>query len=156
MNKQTPSGFEQHLEGLSLPDAKIRNQQELKLTIINSKKSLRISLWLLLVPCIALLEGFFQSAFHILLPPWSWLVKFSPAMPIWVRFSIFLMVLIVIPGFAVLVNLFGILWFKYDRNEHVLHVAIRVRRRNIWVIVFAGLVALLFIGHTIANWMTNG
>lgn len=157
MNKQNISAFEQQLENLNVPEADtLPHQRELKLTILKTKKSATISLWLLLVPLIVLLGAIMQSAFHIMLPPWSWLVKYSPLMPVWLRLSVFAIILIIIPLIAILVNISGILWFKYNKAEHVLHIAVRMRRMNIIIIAVAGLLALLFIGHTIAEWIING
>ena len=157
MNKQNISAFEQQLENLNVPEADtLPHQRELKLTILKTKKSATISLWLLLLPLIVLLGAIMQSAFHIMLPPWSWLVKYSPLMPVWLRLSVFAIILIIIPLIAVLVNISGILWFKYNKAEHVLHIAVRMRRMNIIIIAVAGLLALLFIGHTIAEWIING
>lgn len=157
MNKQNASVFQQQLENLAVPEVNtLKHQHELKLTILNAKKSATISLWLLLVPFIVLLGTIVQFAFHIMLPPWSWLVKYSPLMPLWLRFSISAVVLIIIPMIAVLINVLGILWFQYNKTEHVLHVAVRMRRMNVIIIAVAGIPALLFIGHTIAEWITNG
>lgn len=156
MNKQNRSAFEQQLENLNVRDADtLPHQRELKLTILKTKKSATISLWLLILPLIILLGAIVQHAFHIMLPPWSWLVKYSPLMPVWLRLSVFAIILIIIPLIAALVNISGILWFKYNKAEHVLHIAVRMRRMNIIIIAVAGLLALLFVGHTIAEWIIN-
>ncbi len=156
MNKKN-SGLEQQLENIEIPKVNaLQHQSQLKLTILNTKKSSTISLWLLLVPFIMLFGGFVQSVFHILLPPWSWLIKYSPIMPLWLKLTIFTTVVIIIPLIAVLINILGILWFKYDKSEHVLHIALRMRRTNVIIIILAGILALLFIGHTITEWITNG
>lgn len=157
MSKQKASAFEQQLENLNVPEANtLPHQRELKLTILKTKKSATISLWLLLLPLIVLLGAIMQSTFHIMLPPWSWLVKYSPLMPVWLRITVFATVLIIIPIAAVLINIFGILWFQYNKTERVLHIAVRMRRVNIIIIAIAGLLALLFIGHTITKWIING
>jgi len=156
MNNKSP-GLEQHLENIDVPEVKpLHHQQQLKLTILNAKKSATISLWLLVVPFIVLFGGLMQSAFHVMLPPWSWLVKYSPLMPLWLRLAIFVSVVIVLPLIAVFINVLGILWFKYDKAEHVLQIAVRMHRTNIIIITIAGILALLFIGHTITEWITNG
>jgi hypothetical protein len=156
MSKQAPSELEKHLENIKIPEVNILpHQRELKLTILNAKRSDSISLWLLIVPFIILAGGVIQSVFHIMLPPWAWLVKYSPLMPIWLRISIFAIILIIIPGIVVLINFLGILWFKYDKKEHVLHIAVRMRRRNVIFIFVCGILALLFICHTALEWISN-
>ncbi|HEV3224477.1 MAG TPA: hypothetical protein VGZ90_16475 [Puia sp.] len=144
------------LETLSVPDfTELSHGKYLKLAIINAKKSSRITFWLLSIPLLILFSAFLQSMFKVSIPPWSWLQKFSPFWPVWIRFGVFLLVLIVIPSIVVIVNLLSILWLYYDRKEHILHVSIRVRKFNIIIIVAAGLLALLFIGHSLIDFF-NG
>lgn len=150
-------GLEQQLENIDVPEVTpLHHQQQLKLTILNAKKSATISLWLLVVPFVVLFGGFMQSAFHIMLPPWSWLVKYSPLMPLWLRLGIFVCVVIILPFVAVFINVLGILWFKYDKTEHVLQIAVRMRKTNVIIITIAAILALFFIGHTVTEWITNG
>ena len=149
--------LEQQLENIHVPEVTpLHHQQQLKLTILNAKKSATISLWLLAVPFVVLFGGFMQSALHIMLPPWSWLVKYSPLMPLWLRLGIFVCVVIILPLVAVFINVLGVLWFKYDKAEHVLQIAVRMRRTNVIIITIAAILALFFIGHTITEWITNG
>lgn len=149
--------LETRLENINLPNINsLQHQQQLKLTILNAKKSVAVSLWLLVIPFVMLFGGFMQSVFHILIPPWSWLVKYSSVMSLWLRLAIFVIVVIIIPLIAVLINILGILWFKYDKAEHVLHISVRMRKINVIIIVIAGILALLFIGHSIAEWITGG
>lgn len=61
------------LENLNIPEVPPPIQQQLKLAIINSKKSLQISLWLLGIPFLVLFSAMLESFFHLLLPPWSWI-----------------------------------------------------------------------------------
>lgn len=155
MNKKS-AGLEQQLENMDVPKVNPLHQQQLKLTILNAKKSATISLWLLIIPFILLLGDIIQFAFHIMLPPWSWLAKYSPLMPLWLRLTISISIIIIIPLIVVLINILGVLWFKYDKTEHVLQIAVRMRRTNIIFIVIAGILALLFISHAITEWITNG
>ena len=148
--------LETKLENLHLPEINsLQHQQQLRLTILNAQKSVKISLWLLFIPFIMLFGGFMQSVFHVLLPPWSWLVKYSPLMPVWLRILIFTTVVIVLPIIAVLLNVLSILWLRYDKTEHVLHISIRMRKINVIIITVAGILALIFIGHSIAEWITG-
>lgn len=148
--------LETKLENLNLPEINsLQHQQQLRLTILNAQKSAKVSLWLLLIPFIMLFGDFMQSVFHILIPPWSWLVKYSPLMPVWLKILIFTTVVIVIPIIAVLLNVLSILWIRYDKTEHVLHISVRMRKINVIIITVAGILALVFIGHSIAEWITG-
>jgi hypothetical protein len=149
--------LETRLENLDLQQINaLPHQQQLRLTILNAKKSGRVSLWLLFIPFIFLFGGLAQSVFHILIPPWSWLVVYSPLIPAWLKILIFAVVLIIIPAIAIFLNILSILWIHYDKAEHVLHISLRMRRTNVIIISVAGILALLFIGHSITEWITNG
>lgn len=155
--EKDPAKLENKLENLNLPKINsLQHQQQLKLTILNAKKSAKLSLWLLFLPFIMLFGGFMQSVFHILIPPWSWLIKYSPVMPVWLKILIFTIILIVIPIIAVMLNILSILWIRYNKAEHVLHISIRMRKINVIIISIAGILALLFIGHSITEWITGG
>jgi hypothetical protein len=144
------------LENISMPQIPMLQYMEnLKLTILSTKKSSKVSFRLLAFPLIILLEGICESVIHILLPPWGWLVKYSPVMPLWLRMLIYIMVLIVLPLTAVYLNILAVTWFKYDKEQTILNISIRLMTINLIIIIMTTIIALLFIGHTIAEWI-NG
>ena len=57
----------------------------------------------------------------------------------------------VFPLIAVILNVLAITWLQYDREQKVLNISIRIKTINLIIIIVAGLVALLFIGHSIAD-----
>ena len=144
--------LERKLEGLITPELPpLKHQWPLKLAILSSKQSARAALWLLLPPFLLLGSALLQAIFHVSVPPWSWLQKYSPSWPLWLRMTIFLSVVIIFPLIAVVLNILSITWLQYDKKQKILHIAIRMRIINIIIILFAGLLALLFIGHLIAD-----
>ncbi len=143
------------LENLNIPEVPPPIQQQLKLAIINSKKSLQISLWLLGIPFLVLFSAMLESFFHLLLPPWSWIKTYDHFWPVWLRVGIFTTTVIVLPSIAALLNLLSIVWFQYDRRQQVLHIAVRLKKANIIIMLIAGTLALLFIGHSIADNITG-
>ncbi len=148
--------LEKKLEDLSVPQMPpIQHQWPLKLAILSAKKSAKAALWLMLIPGVLLGSGLIQSLLDTSIPPWSWMVEYSPRWPEWIRFGVFAMVVIIIPLITVLLNLLSITWVRYDRHQQVLHVSIRMRPLNIVIIVIAGLLALLFVGHTIADYIAG-
>lgn len=144
------------LENISVPKlSSLQHKEDLKLTILSTKKSANLSFVLLSIPAIILLGAISQSAFHILLPPWSWMVKYGYLMPLWLRMLIYIMVLIVLPIVAAFLNILSVVWCKYDKEKKVLNIAIRLKTLNIVIIAVTAIIALLFIGHTIAEWITG-
>ena len=148
--------FEKRLENISTPQLpSLHHKEDLKLSILSSKKSSRISFIILSFPFIILLSAVCQSTFHILLPPWSWIVKYGPSLPLWLRMLIFIMILIVLPLTAAFINILAVTWFKYDKKQKVLNISIRLKTVNVIIIIAATLIGLLFIGHTIAEWISG-
>ena len=148
--------LEKKLENISSPQLpSLQHQEKLKLSILSAKKSSKASLILLAFPFIVFLGGILESAFHILLPPWSWLVKYSPLWPVWLRILIFTMILIVFPLVAAFINILAITWFEYDKKQKVLNISIRIRTINMIIIIVTTIIALLFIGHSIAEWISG-
>ena len=150
------SELEKKLENISTPQLPLlQHQEKLKLSILSTKKSSRASLILLAFPFIIFLGAISQSVFHILLPPWSWIVKYGPSMPLWLRMLIYIMTLIIFPLVAAFINIVAVTWFEYNKKEKVLNISIRLKTVNIIIIIVTTTIALLFIGHTIAEWISG-
>ena len=145
MNKDD---LEKKLERLSKPQLpQLQHQWQLKLSILSAKKSARASLWLLLIPFLIFIGRLLQDLFNIPMPPGSWF----EALPSSLRITIFIIIVIVIPLTAVILNLLSITWLQYDREQEVLNISIRMRMINLIIIIVAGLVALLFIAVMITD-----
>jgi len=148
--------LEKKLENISSPQLPpLKHQEKLKLSILSVKKSSRISIILLAFPFVIFFGGIFQSAFNVLLPPWSWLVKYSHLWPVWLRMLIFLMILIVFPLTAAFINILAITWFEYDKKQKLLNISIRIRPVNMIIIISTTIIALVFIGHSITEWISG-
>jgi hypothetical protein len=150
MNKDD---LEKKLENLSKPQLPqtLQHQWQLKLSILSAKKSARASLWLLLIPFLLFISRVFQEILNVSIPPGSWFEIYSIQWPLWLRVTVFITIIIVIPLIAVILNLLSITWIQYDREQKVLHISIRMRTINLIIIIVAGLVALLFIATTITD-----
>jgi hypothetical protein len=148
--------LEKNLDKLSIPNIpQSDNQRQLKFAIISAKKSAKATLWLMLIPVIVLASGVLQGLMNISIPPWSWMQHYLPFLPVWARFGIFAGVVIIIPLIVVILNVLSVVWLQYDKKHEVLNISIRMRPINIIIIAIAGLIALLFIGHTIADYIAG-
>ena len=140
------------LENLNIPEARLPgDQKQIKLAVMSAKKSAQASLWLLSLPVLLLLSAMLDSFWHISVPPWSLLKTYSHFWPLWVRMTVFITAVMVIPLVALLLNMLSIIWLQYDRGQKVLNISIRIKPVNIIIIIIAGLLAALFIGHAIAD-----
>ena len=150
MNKD--DDLEKELENLRKPQLpELQHQGQLKLSILSAKISARASLWLLLIPFLIFISRVFQEILNVSIPPDSWLEIYSKQSPVWLRITVFITIVIVIPLIAVILNLLSIIWIQYDRKQKVLNISIRIRTINLIIIIVAGLVALLFIAVTITD-----
>ena len=148
--------LEKKLENISSPQLPLlQHQGKQKSSIMSTRKSSRISLILMAFPFIILFGAISQSAFNILLPPWSWLVKYGSSLPLWLRIFIYVMILIILPLLAAFLNILAVTWFEYDKKQKVLNISIRLKKVNIIIIIVTTIIALLFIGHSIAEWLSG-
>lgn len=144
------------LENMSTPKVPtLQHKEHVKLTILSTEKSSKISFVLLAIPAIILLEAVSESIFHFFLPPWGWMVKYGYLMPLWLRVTIYITVLIVIPLTVAFLNILSVMWIKYDKEQKVLNISIKLKTLNIVIISITTLIGLLFIGHTIAEWIAG-
>jgi hypothetical protein len=153
MNKDD---LEKKLENLGrpqLPD--LQHQWQLRLSILSAKRSAWAALWLLLAPLLVFASGALYSLLKISVPPYAWLAEYSSQWPLWVRITVFMTTVIVLPSIAVILNLLAIVWIQYDREQKVLNISIRMKTINLIIIIVAGLIALLFIGHSIADYIAG-
>jgi hypothetical protein len=145
--------LETRLQSLNIPDAPPagHHQRQLKFALVNAKKSARTSLWLLSVPFVMLSGAVLDSVWNISVPPWSLLKAYGHLWPLWIRMSIFVTTVMILPLIALIINILAVLWVNYDKEQKVLNIAIRMKTVNIIIIAVAGILAFLFIGHSIAD-----
>ena len=148
--------LEKKLENLSTPQiSNITHQRQLKLSILNARKSGQVGIFMLAIPFSILFSALLETLFKVALPPWSWLKMYNPTFPVWLRVSIFVIIVIVLPLTALIINILSVVWFQYDRTQKVLQISIKFKTINTIIIVVSGLLAFLFIGHTIADWIAG-
>ncbi len=131
----------------------MNNSEPLKSELISATKTDRLTILLMMIPFIMLGESLIQSLLHISLPPWSLLQQYSSRMSEEIRFGIFAVVVIFIPITVVLLNIFSIITFKYNRNNKIFNISFKIRLFNFIVIAIAGILAALFIYHTFSDYI---
>ena len=68
---------------------------------------------------------------------------------------VYIVILIVFPLVAGFINILAITWFEYDKKKKVLNISIQIKTVNIIIITVTTIIALLFIGHSIAEWISG-
>ncbi len=111
---------------------------------LNTKRVVILSI-ILLLPAIFILGSIsLQSVFNISLPPVSILKEYSPGWPLWIRFGIFAFSVIIFPIIAVSLNVLSVFVNKNSFEK-------KYRAASFILVSVSGILALLFIGHTIAD-----
>ena len=148
--------LENKLNNMTKPQfSAIEHQQNLKLAIINSRTSTKISLWLLSIPLAIFIGALLQLTIHISIPPWSWIHLYSSRWPLEVRMGIFMIVVIIIPFIVVIINLLSITWLNYDKELKVLNISIRIRPINMILLLIGAIIGGLFTIHSIIEWVNH-
>jgi len=68
---------------------------------------------------------------------------------------VYIVILIVFPLVAGFINILAITWIEYDKKKKVLNISIQIKTVNIIIITATTIIALLFIGHSIADWISG-
>jgi hypothetical protein len=76
-------------------------------------------------------------------------------MPLNLRIAIFVTTVMVFPLIAVILNILAITWLQYDKQQKILNICIRIKTMNLIIIIVSGLLAFLFIGHAIADYIAR-
>lgn len=148
--------LKKRLESLDKPQlTELRHQLQLRLAILSAKKSAWAALWLLLAPFVVFASAALHSLLKVPIPPDSWLEQYGSHWPLWLRVTVFMSTVIVFPSIAVILNVLAITWIRYDREQKVLNISIKMKTINLVIIIIAGIIALLFIGHSIADYLAG-
>lgn len=131
------------------------HQENLKLAILSSKTSSKLSLWLLSLPFLVLIGALLETTSHIEIPPWSWIHHYGPTWPYAIRISVFLIIVIIIPFFVVLINLLSITWLQYNRDTKILNISIRIKPFKMILLLVGAIIGGLFTIHSIMEWLNH-
>jgi lantibiotic transport system permease protein len=141
------------LENLKRPDfASEAHRRQLKLTLLNARRSSRAGVLLILVPCLFILGIILKYAFGINIPgftaienmfaKWDQTPSLKFLMPL---------LLAVAPGLALIINLIAITHVQVERPGKNMVITIKLKLVNILIILAClAILSVLFI-HIIAE-----
>ncbi len=135
--------FSQKLQKMHKPQIESATHQvQLKITLLNAKRSARIGIILVIIPCLFLLVVLIKYFLHINLPSFS-------ALEEWMadknhnEFIKMLIPLLLIgaPFIALIVNLLAILHFNFEKKVNELIITVKLK----WINIIVSLICLLIL-----------
>jgi hypothetical protein len=149
--------FEKQMEDLKTPQADTSTQQQiLKITLLNSKKSSRLGVVFVIIPCLFLFGVFIKYALRInfnlfssleekmaTLDKISYLKWLSP------------LLLVGLPLTGIVINLLAITHFYWDKLKKEFIITIKYRLVNILLLLISIAVVAIFILYAIGENMRH-
>ena len=145
--------FSQKLQKMHKPEINSPTHQvQLKITLLNTKRSARIGLLLVILPCLFLSAVLLKYFLHINLPSFSaleeWMAKKDHSVLIKVLFPL---LLIGAPLLALILNLLSILHFSFDKKLKELIITVKLKWFNIIVSLICLLILFCFFLYAVGE-----
>ncbi|MEP6597137.1 MAG: hypothetical protein ABJA71_14385 [Ginsengibacter sp.] len=135
--------FSQKLQKMHKPQIESATHQvQLKITLLNAKRSARIGIILVIIPCLFLLAVLIKYFLHINLPSFSALEEWMSDK----NHNVFIKILIPLlligaPFIALIFNLLAILHFNFERKMNEFIITVKLK----WINIFVSLICLLIL-----------
>lgn len=135
--------FSQKLQQMHKPQVESATHQlQLKITLLNAKRSAGIGLILIIIPCLFLLAVLLKYFLHINLPSFSALEEWMADK----NHNVFMKVLIPVvligaPFIALIFNLLAILHFNFEKKINELIITVKLK----WINIIVSMICLLIL-----------
>ncbi len=148
-----PNDFEKKMETLKKPDTSaVKPPLELKLTILNARRSAIIGIWFIVIPVTFLFCVLLTYYFKLHIDAATWFIEFiakldkSPATK-WIGPT----VLLGLPMAGIILNALAITHFELDGNQKSLIISIKLRWMNLILLGFCLIIMLIFLAYLIVE-----
>ncbi len=150
--------FEEQLENLQTPQVNdIRHQQSLKVNLLNARKSSRIGIVFITLPCLFLFGVFMKYFLGVQFPVFTALedamanLDKTPFLK-WIS----PVLLVGLPLLAIIINTLAITHFYRDKQRKELLITIKYRLLNISILIISICIVAIFILFAIGEYMHHG
>src|SRR5690349_9516459 len=135
--------FSQKLQQMHKPQVESTTHQlQLKLTLLNAKRSARIGVVLVIIPCLFLLAILLKYFMHINLPSFSALEEWMADKNHNVLIKMLIPLLLIgAPIIALIFNLLAILHFSFEKKINELIITVKLK----WFNIIVSLICLLIL-----------
>ena len=138
--------FEKKLGNLKTPGAdQVKHQENLKIGLMNARKSSKIGLVFILVPAVFVLIAYikFQFIMSIDFPATFQGILHKTDHANWLRWVVPI-VFLVIPILAVIINLLAISHFQVDKKSKEVIITVQYRLKNLIILIISIAIILSF------------
>jgi hypothetical protein len=147
--------LEQKMENLKIPENlnDPNFKQAFHLTLLSTKKSLRIGIWLTLLPLLFLFGVIIENNTSVRFGINSGLDWLMPrqSTPIYVRVILMLIFIAGLPIIATVLNFASLLSVYYDRKLKEIAVTLKIKWLNISIVVLSSLTWMFYILHLLTD-----
>jgi hypothetical protein len=151
--------FLHKMENLKMPEVNVSaSQRQIKLALLNTKKSAAWGIWFLIIPvlflCCVLIKYLFHWDWGIATNFIEWFARLDHQTGThWITPVLF----VLLPAIGVVVNLLAILHFVYDKLTKELIITVKLRWFNIILAaVSIGIMGIIFLYVLTENAMEQG
>ena len=141
MNSLRKPGFENH-----------QPNKLLKLAIVNSKKSVAMGVWFLVIPCyflfMVLMKYYFNVNLH-LIDIFEDFISSMDKSP--VTKPIPPLFFIVLPVTGIIINLLSIMFFEYDKDRQQINISVKLKPFNILLVLISLAVISIFMFYLVTE-----
>jgi lantibiotic transport system permease protein len=145
--------FISKMDNLKKPDfSSSEPGKNLKLAIVNSKKSAAMGVWFLLVPCYFLFAVIMKYYFNINLHIIDIFEEFIASLdksPV-TKF-ITPLFFVVLPIAGIVINLLSIMFFEYNKEQKQINISIKLKALNILLAIISLAVVSIFMLYLITE-----
>lgn len=144
--------FEKKMENLKKPDVEIKPPVELKLAILNAKRSATVGVWLVILPYLFLACMVMKYELNLnfgFLNTFSRIVGKVDGSPVlwWIQ----PVVLFVLPAAGIVINTLAILHVAFDRMARSLIVTVKLKWLNLIILGVSAAIIAFFLLYLIAE-----
>jgi H+/gluconate symporter-like permease len=143
--------FAKKMEDLKTPGVEsISHYRELKLMMLNARKSAAIGFWFLAIPCYFLFCVFMKYYFHVNLHFFDIIIDMMSDLDKTPGMKFLSPVLLVgLPLVAIMLNALSIMHFQYEKSWKEIKISVRLRWINIFIILVSAVLVCIFLFYVI-------
>ncbi|MFQ5640996.1 MAG: hypothetical protein ACE5IR_23715 [bacterium] len=144
------------MENLKKPEvSSTHHKQQLKLTLLNSKKSATFGFFLILTPFLFLFGVMFKYYlkidFSIATFFYEWIAAIDPDSDSSIISWLIRFLLLGGPAIAVMINLFAILHFQFDRTSREIQVTLKLKWLNLAIVAVCSCILMIFFFYLLVE-----
>ena len=153
MDKQRLADYLQEIPKPVVPPP--GEQEMLRVTLMNARRSSVFGFWLILLPGLLILVFFLNTLFHWDSGIVRWLAGGGSFLPLPLRALLVFIFLVGFPFIAVVLNLLAVTYYRYSPIRRELTITVRMKWPNLVIAIAGCALASFYILHLLADTLLN-